>query len=154
MVRNAIALEGAEQFTYKPEGIMPALVTPFTYDQKGIDEEKLRFIVNRCIEQGVHGVVPCGTTGEFTSLTVEERKRVIKIVVDEANGTIPLDTIEELMIIVNVFVHPATLDRERVYLNNYKAMRHAIRKALEGRPDIHEPIENKELSRHPLKYSP
>ena len=90
MVRNALALEGAEQFTFKPEGIMPALVTPFTYDQKGIDEEKLRLIVNRCIEQGVHGVVPCGTTGEFTSLTTEERKRVIKIVVDEANGKVPV----------------------------------------------------------------
>jgi formaldehyde-activating enzyme involved in methanogenesis len=33
-------------------------------------------------------------------------------------------------------------------------MRHAIRKALEGRPDMDELIENKELSRHPLRYSP
>jgi 5,6,7,8-tetrahydromethanopterin hydro-lyase len=70
------------------------------------------------------------------------------------DGTIPLDTVEDLMIIVNVFVHPATLDREQVYLNNYKAMRHAIRKALEGKPCMNKLIENKELSRHPLKYSP
>ena len=69
---------------------MPALVTPFTYDQKAVDEEKLRLLVNRCIENGVHGVVACGTTGEFTSLTVEERKRVVKIVVDEVNGKVPV----------------------------------------------------------------
>src|SRR3990172_4871420 len=75
---------------FKPEGIMPALVTPFTYDQRAVDEEKLRFLVNRCVEQGVQGVVVCGTTGEFTSLTTEERKRIIKIVVDEANGKVPV----------------------------------------------------------------
>ncbi len=68
---------------------MPALVTPFTYDQKAVDEEKLRFLVNHSIEQGVHGIVACGTTGEFTSLTTEERKRVIKTVLDEANGKVP-----------------------------------------------------------------
>jgi 4-hydroxy-tetrahydrodipicolinate synthase len=75
---------------FKPEGIMPALVTPFTYDQRTVDEEKLRFLVNRCIKNGVHGVVACGTTGEFTSLTTEERKRAVKIVVDEVNGKVPV----------------------------------------------------------------
>ncbi|MCS7123876.1 MAG: 4-hydroxy-tetrahydrodipicolinate synthase [Candidatus Bathyarchaeota archaeon] len=75
---------------FKPEGIMPALVTPFTDDGKAIDEVQLRFLVNRCIELGVHGVVPCGTTGEFVNLTVEERKQVIKIVVDEVNGRVPV----------------------------------------------------------------
>ena len=74
---------------FKPEGIMPALVTPFTYDQKAVDEEKLRFLVNHSIEQGVSGVLACGTTGEFTSLTTEERKRVIRTVLDEANGKVP-----------------------------------------------------------------
>jgi 4-hydroxy-tetrahydrodipicolinate synthase len=69
---------------------MPALVTPFTYDQRTVDEEKLRFLVNHCIENGVHGVVACGTTGEFTSLTTEERKRAVKIVVDEVNGKVPV----------------------------------------------------------------
>jgi 4-hydroxy-tetrahydrodipicolinate synthase len=73
---------------YKPEGIMPALVTPFTDDGKAIDEERLRSLVNHCIELGVHGVVPCGTTGEFVNLTNEEKKRVIKIVVDEVNGRV------------------------------------------------------------------
>jgi 4-hydroxy-tetrahydrodipicolinate synthase len=75
---------------YKPEGILPALVTPFTDDGKTVDEERLRFLVNHCIEKGVHGVVPCGTTGEFVNMTLEERKRVIKIVVDEVNGRVPV----------------------------------------------------------------
>ncbi|MGA2768004.1 MAG: 4-hydroxy-tetrahydrodipicolinate synthase [Candidatus Bathyarchaeia archaeon] len=75
---------------YKPEGIMPALVTPFTDDGKTIDEERLRSLVNHCIELGVHGVVPCGTTGEFVNLTNEEKKGVIKIVVDEVNGRVPV----------------------------------------------------------------
>jgi 4-hydroxy-tetrahydrodipicolinate synthase len=75
---------------FKPEGILPALVTPFTDDGKAVDEERLRFLVNRCIELGVHGVVPCGTTGEFVNMTMEERKRVIKVVVDEVNGRVPV----------------------------------------------------------------
>jgi len=75
---------------FRPEGILPALVTPFTDDGKAVDEERLRFLVNRCIELGVHGVVPCGTTGEFVNLTTEEEKRVIKIVVDEVNGRVPV----------------------------------------------------------------
>ena len=74
----------------KLEGIMPALVTPFTADGKAVDEEKLRFLVSHCLEVGVHGVVPCGTTGEFTNMTTEEKKRVIKIVMDEVNGKIPV----------------------------------------------------------------
>ena len=73
---------------FKPEGIFPALVTPFTDDGKAIDEERMRVLVNRCIELGVHGVVPCGTTGEFVNLTTEEKKRVIKTVIDEVNGRV------------------------------------------------------------------
>jgi 4-hydroxy-tetrahydrodipicolinate synthase len=75
---------------YKPEGILPALVTPFTDDGSAVDEERLRFLVNRCIELGVHGVVPCGTTGEFSNMSVEENKRVISVVVDEVNGRVPV----------------------------------------------------------------
>jgi 4-hydroxy-tetrahydrodipicolinate synthase len=75
---------------YKPEGILPALVTPFTDDGKAVDEQRLRTLVDHCIELGVHGVVPCGTTGEFVNLSDEEKKRVIKIVVDEVNGRVPV----------------------------------------------------------------
>jgi len=73
---------------FKPIGIMPALVTPFTKDRKSVDEEQMRRLVNHVIELGVHGVVPCGTTGEFVNMTTEEKKRVIDIVVDEVNGKV------------------------------------------------------------------
>ena len=80
--------EKARNVMFKPEGILPALVTPFRDDGKTVDEERLRVLVNHCIGLGVHGVVPCGTTGEFVNLTVEEKKKVIKIVVDEVNGKV------------------------------------------------------------------
>ena len=73
---------------YKPEGILPALVTPFTDDGKAVDEERLRSLVNHCIGLGVHGVVPCGTTGEFVNMTTEEKQFTIKTVVDEVNGRV------------------------------------------------------------------
>jgi 4-hydroxy-tetrahydrodipicolinate synthase len=75
---------------FKPEGIFPALVTPFKDDGKEIDDEQLRNLVNHCLNHGVHGVVPCGTTGEFTSLSTDEKKHVIKVVIDEVNGRVPV----------------------------------------------------------------
>jgi 4-hydroxy-tetrahydrodipicolinate synthase len=75
---------------FKPEGIFPALVTPFTDDGKVVDDERLRILVNCCIELGVHGVVPCGTTGEFINLTAEEKRHVIKFVIDEVKGRVPV----------------------------------------------------------------
>jgi formaldehyde-activating enzyme len=80
---------------------------------------------------------------------------VAKAVVDSvADGTIPKGIADDLLIIVNVFVHPAAIDRQKVHLNNYSAMRHAIRKAFEGRPTIDELIENKEVSRNPFNSAP
>ena len=73
---------------FKPKGILPALVTPFTDNGKDLSEDRLRNLVNRCIELRVSGVVPCGTTGEFVNLTVDEKKRLIDIVVDEVNGRV------------------------------------------------------------------
>jgi len=79
---------------------------------------------------------------------------VAKAVADSvADGTLPKALIEDLIIIANVFVHPAAVDRQRVYINNYKAMRHAIRKAIEGRPSAEEIIENKDRAKHPYKYT-
>ena len=73
---------------FKPTGILPALVTPFTEDGKEVDEQQLRVLVNHCIRLGVHGVVPCGTTGEFVNMSVEEKKRVTDVVIDEVNGRV------------------------------------------------------------------
>ncbi|MHA2037738.1 MAG: 4-hydroxy-tetrahydrodipicolinate synthase [Promethearchaeota archaeon] len=78
------------KFDFRPEGVMPALVTPFNKDDESINEENLRNLVNHLIEQGVTGLVPVGTTGEFVNMTFEERCKVIEIVVDETNGRVPV----------------------------------------------------------------
>lgn len=65
-------------------GIFTALVTPLKAD--GIDVPALEALVDWQIEQGVQGLVPCGTTGESPTLTHNEHKRVIEIVVKVAFG--------------------------------------------------------------------
>ena len=65
-------------------GVFPALITPFTRDDK-VDEEGLRRLVEYVEAGGVDGVVPCGTTGESATLSHEEHKRVIEVVVDCAS---------------------------------------------------------------------
>lgn len=64
-------------------------VTPFKPNDQ-IDEEALRTCVNFWIEGGLHGLVTCGSNGEAPYLSREERKKVIEIVVDEANGKVPV----------------------------------------------------------------
>ncbi|MFX1391683.1 MAG: 4-hydroxy-tetrahydrodipicolinate synthase [Promethearchaeota archaeon] len=78
------------KFDFRPTGVMPALVTPFNKDDESINEENLRNLVNHLIEEGVSGLVPVGTTGEFVNMKFEERLKVIDIVVDETNGRVPV----------------------------------------------------------------
>ena len=73
---------------FKPRGVLPALVTPFTADET-VDEAGLRALV-RYVLPHVDGVVPCGTTGEFVYLTPDEQKQIIEIVVDEVAGHVPV----------------------------------------------------------------
>lgn len=75
--------------TLNLHGVLTALATPFDADG-AIDEEKLRQLVDRSIDGGVHGVVACGSTGEFAAMTAEERRRVIEIVVDQTAGRVPV----------------------------------------------------------------
>lgn len=68
-------------------GCYVALVTPFEKDNE-IDEEGLRSNVDYLINNGVAGVVPCGTTGESATMTWQEHKKVIDIVIDEVKGKV------------------------------------------------------------------
>jgi len=69
-------------------GSITALITPF---KKGkIDEQGFQDFVNWQIEQGSHGLVPCGTTGESPTLTHEEHKRVVELCVEAAGGRVPV----------------------------------------------------------------
>ncbi len=69
-------------------GTLPALVTPFR--DGAVDEDALRALVERCIEGGVDGLVPCGTTGESVTLSTAEHTRVVRIVVEQANKRVPV----------------------------------------------------------------
>lgn len=70
-------------------GVGTALVTPFT-KAGDLDEQAVRRLGRRQIDGGVHFLVPCGTTGESPTLTDAERLRIVEILVDEANGAVPV----------------------------------------------------------------
>ena len=71
-------------------GSMPALVTPFTEDGAAVDEDALLRLVDWQIEEGTHGLVPVGTTGESPTLTHDEHMRVVELVVKRADGRVPV----------------------------------------------------------------
>ena len=70
-------------------GVQVVMVTPFKKDYS-LDEDGLKENVHFLLENGVHVLHPTGSTGEFWNLTTEEHKRVIKIVVEEAGGKVPV----------------------------------------------------------------
>ena len=69
-------------------GSYTALVTPFR--DGSVDEDAFRSLVNWQIEEGTHGLVPVGTTGESPTLSHDEHKRVVEICIKEANGRVPV----------------------------------------------------------------
>ncbi|MBL8239351.1 MAG: 4-hydroxy-tetrahydrodipicolinate synthase [Bryobacterales bacterium] len=71
------------------QGCGTALVTPFKQDLT-LDEARLRALVRRQIADGIHFLVPCGTTGESPTLTHAEHLRVVEITLEEAKGKVPV----------------------------------------------------------------
>ena len=69
-------------------GSLPALVTPF--NGGGVDFEALKALVEWHVEQGSHGIVPVGTTGESPTLSHDEHEKVVKAVVEAAAKRIPV----------------------------------------------------------------
>jgi 4-hydroxy-tetrahydrodipicolinate synthase len=70
-------------------GVGTALVTPFRKDG-ALDEAAVRRLARRQIDGGVHFLVPCGTSGEAPTLSLREKLRVVELVVEEANGQVPV----------------------------------------------------------------
>ena len=70
-------------------GVAPALVTPFTADDE-IDEDAFRGLIQRQIDGGVSGLVVLGTTGENPTITDAERRRLVDIAVETADGRVPV----------------------------------------------------------------
>ena len=75
--------------TERLAGCGTALVTPFTRDGS-VDERALRALVEWQITEGIHFLVPCGSTGEAATMTPEEQQRVIAIVAETARGRLPI----------------------------------------------------------------
>ena len=70
-------------------GVGTALVTPFRKDGS-VDEAAVKRLARRQIDAGIHFLVPCGTTGETPTLSEHEWLRVCELVVEEANGAVPV----------------------------------------------------------------
>jgi 4-hydroxy-tetrahydrodipicolinate synthase len=70
-------------------GCGTALVTPFTRSG-AVDEAAVRRLARRQVDNGIHFLVPCGTTGENPTLSRAEHRRVAELVVDEVNGRVPV----------------------------------------------------------------
>ena len=74
---------------FKPKGVMPPHITPFKQNGE-VDEEALRQCVSFWIENKVGGLVPCGSNGEAPYMDAEDRRKVVRIVVDQSNGKVPV----------------------------------------------------------------
>jgi 4-hydroxy-tetrahydrodipicolinate synthase len=75
-----------EQF----QGILAAVVTPLTADASAVDADGVKRQSEHIIGGGIHGMVPGGSTGEFTTLTTAERKRVNELYIEAAAGRVPV----------------------------------------------------------------
>jgi 4-hydroxy-tetrahydrodipicolinate synthase len=71
------------------QGCGTAMVTPFRPDGS-LDEQTLRSLVKRQIEEGINFLVPCGTSGESPTFTRREHLRVVEITLEEAKGRVPV----------------------------------------------------------------
>ena len=71
------------------QGTFVALVTPFTAGG-AVDEAAYKRLIEHCIAGGVEGLVPCGTTGEKSTLSVAEHQRVIELAIETAGGRVPV----------------------------------------------------------------
>ena len=70
------------------KGSIVAIVTPFT--NGAVDQEKLRELVEFQITNGTDAIVPCGTTGESSTLDYDEHMDVVKIVIEQVNKLVPV----------------------------------------------------------------
>lgn len=74
---------------FKPQGIIPPIVTPFDADGN-VDEAVYRKLLRHLMDSGVHGLFPMGTTGEFYAITDDEYRRILEITTQEAAGKVPV----------------------------------------------------------------
>lgn len=74
---------------FAPKGIIPPIVTPFNREGK-IDFQIYRQMVDHLIDEGVHGVFPMGTTGEFYAVSDEEYRELLEVTVEQVAGRVDI----------------------------------------------------------------
>lgn len=72
-----------------PKGVIPPIITPLT-DEGEVNYPVLRQMVNHLIEEGVHGLFPQGTTGEFYAFDEDTYRKILQTVKDETAGRVPV----------------------------------------------------------------
>lgn len=73
------------------EGVLPAIITPFKRNSAmSLDTQGLNRNIEFLLSCGIHGIVPCGSTGESATLSFEEHEKVVALTVDKVNGKIPV----------------------------------------------------------------
>ena len=70
------------------KGSIPAVITPFSEDK--VDYDSLTKVLTHLIDNGSHGLVPCGTTGESPTLSHDEHKKIIEETIRIADKRVPV----------------------------------------------------------------
>jgi 4-hydroxy-tetrahydrodipicolinate synthase len=76
-------------YMFKPEGIITPILTPLTNEEK-FNAKEMRSQINRLIKAGVSGIFVLGTNGEFYAFSQAEKIEIMKVVVEEVNGRVPV----------------------------------------------------------------
>lgn len=84
-MNNAVGKTSVRDF----RGVYAALVTPMSVDEE-IDSAKLAAFTDHLIGQGIHGLIPLGSTGEYYALSADERERVLRTTLEAAAGRVPV----------------------------------------------------------------
>ncbi len=71
------------------QGVFAALVTPMKANED-VDDSTLGTFADHLIRQGVHGLIPLGSTGEYYALSADERERVVRVTLEAAGGRVPV----------------------------------------------------------------
>ena len=73
------------------EGVLPAIITPFKRNSAmNLDVQGLERNIEFLLSRGIHGIVPCGSTGESATLSFKEHEKVVSVTVDKVNGKMPV----------------------------------------------------------------
>ncbi|MCP1102140.1 4-hydroxy-tetrahydrodipicolinate synthase [Aequitasia blattaphilus] len=74
---------------FKPQGVIPPIITPLTKEGE-VNYPVLRQMINHLIDEGVHGLFPMGTTGEFYAFDNDTFRKILEVTIEETAGRVPV----------------------------------------------------------------